>query len=376
MVKSVLSMGFSTAGSDFISDEREAGTDYVAEVDNISAAGWDELVQSFDDANLYQTWAHAGLKWGHGQLSHLILKRAGAVVAVVQVAIVSVPLLGPRMGHIRFGPLWLRKGSAPDPDVYRAMLAAMRTEYCERRGLLLRLKPWDSIEEQESLALMREAAGFKRQERVPTYDTFVLDLAFDVEKIHSGLAQSWRRDLKRAKNKNFTTRCSRDPADLEVFLSIYREMNTRSQFADFTDIHLLAKMFGDLPEKAQPHIMLCFEGNTPVSGIVFSVIGDRALALFGASTTSGLHRGASYIANWEVLIWLKENSRCRWYDLVGGLGNPGIYHFKAGLAKGCGTELNMGDYDAGGSLITKFVVYIGERLRPSYAKLRASKNRL
>jgi hypothetical protein len=348
---------------------------YVAEVDNVDGAAWNALLQTIDDANLYQMWAHGVAKWGRENLSHLILKKDGVTVAIAQVTIVSVPMLGPRMAHVRSGPLWMLHRSEVSTDCYREMLKALQNEYCMRRGLLLRIKPWETAGEQQQLTAIRLSAGFVKQKHLRPYDTFVLDLDRSVDDIHAGLSQSWRRDLKRARKKNFTTRWSRELADFDVFLEIYRDMHARNSFSDLTDIHLLREMIAGLPEALRPVVMLCEDSDAVVSGVVFSIIGNRALALFGASTQSGLSQGASYVVNWAVVKWLKDDGRCRWYDLVGGLSKPGIRHFKAGLAKGCGEELHMSDYDTGGSTVTKLVVRTCEKLRPLHTFLYARVNR-
>jgi len=56
-----------------------------------------------------------------------------------------------------------------------------------------------------------------------------------------------------------------------------------------------------------------------------------------------------------MLEWLKENTDCHWYDLVGGLSNPGIRQFKFGLAKVCGQELHIQDYARRSSLLNRLV---------------------
>jgi hypothetical protein len=62
-------------------------------------------------------------------------------------------------------------------------------------------------------------------------------------------------------------------------------------------------------------------------------MGDSAIYLLGATSDSGLKAKGSYLLQWSVIRWLKENG-VKWYDL-GGIDperNPGVYSFKRGLS--------------------------------------------
>ena len=62
-------------------------------------------------------------------------------------------------------------------------------------------------------------------------------------------------------------------------------------------------------------------------------MGDSAIYLLGATSDDGLNAKGSYLLQWTLIQWLKENG-VRWYDL-GGIdpeGNPGVYYFKRGFS--------------------------------------------
>jgi hypothetical protein len=61
---------------------------WQVEVDRSTPAEWSQMLDLFEDANLYQTWSYGGIRWGGENLSHLVLKRAGEVVGLAQVRIV------------------------------------------------------------------------------------------------------------------------------------------------------------------------------------------------------------------------------------------------------------------------------------------------
>ena len=53
--------------------------DWQVEVDRATPAEWAQMLDLFNDANLYQTWSYGRVRWGEENLSHLVLKRNGEV---------------------------------------------------------------------------------------------------------------------------------------------------------------------------------------------------------------------------------------------------------------------------------------------------------
>jgi hypothetical protein len=80
-------------------------------------------------------------------------------------------------------------------------------------------------------------------------------------------------------------------------------------------------------------VLVCISQGVPISGLVAAVMGDSAIYVLGATGDEGLNSKGSYLLQWTLISWLKENGY-RWYDL-GGIDperNPGVYHFKSGLS--------------------------------------------
>ena len=64
--------------------------------------------------------------------------------------------MAPDPGSVR------RRGQSQRPEVYRAVLSAMRAEYAGRRGLLLRVKPWETKRSRAGLVDYRLRAVRRR----------------------------------------------------------------------------------------------------------------------------------------------------------------------------------------------------------------------
>ena len=62
------------------------------------------MLDLFDDANIYQTSAYGGVRWGEKNLSRIVLKRDGEVMGMAQLRIVRPTPLKFGMAYLRWGP--------------------------------------------------------------------------------------------------------------------------------------------------------------------------------------------------------------------------------------------------------------------------------
>src|SRR5438105_4123074 len=119
------SVPISTLVDDGESEHSTSGAlrpDFQVAIDQVTEGEWNSFLSQFADASLYQTWAYGAVSWGERSLSHLLLRRAGQVVGMAQFRIMRVPLLSSGIAYLRWGPLWRRRDSAPDPGVLTALL--------------------------------------------------------------------------------------------------------------------------------------------------------------------------------------------------------------------------------------------------------------
>ncbi len=92
---------------------------YSAEVDEVDEAHWYGLLRQFEDANIYQAWAYGLVRSGRQNISHLVLKEHGKVVAIAQSRIMKAPVIGAGVAYVMWGPLWrLREGQADGGDLF------------------------------------------------------------------------------------------------------------------------------------------------------------------------------------------------------------------------------------------------------------------
>lgn len=308
---------------------------YYIETDQCSADGWSSLVDGFADANIYQTWAFGAVSWGERNLSHLVLKRGGSVVAVAQLRIVRPAKLKWGLALLRWGPLCELKNEPFDSEALREMARRLREEYCAHRGLLLRVLP-NSFNGTMRADSFREAFcdyAVKPHERGQTNRTFVVDLSPSLEEIRKRLDQKWRNQLNAAERNGLVVKEGTGSDLFDAFLKMYDEMMTRKKFDSSTNVHEFARIQAQLPVNQKMAILICEHNGVPVSGLVGAVVGNCGIYLHGATSDNGLKLKGSYLLQWKMIQRLKACGVPH-YNL-GGINpstNPGVYHFKKGLS--------------------------------------------
>ncbi|MGB8579192.1 MAG: peptidoglycan bridge formation glycyltransferase FemA/FemB family protein [Candidatus Sulfotelmatobacter sp.] len=308
---------------------------WQVEVDRATSEEWSGMLDGFEDANIYQTWSYGAVRWGRKNLSHLVLKRDGDVVAVAQLRIVRPTKLNFGMAYLRWGPLCHRRGRGLDAEVIVAMAQALREEYVGKRRLLLRILPNAFMGTQRGALFQSAFNGFTQEASTPAnlYRTFVVDLTPSLDQLRKNLDKKWRNQLTRSEKNGLTVIADIGSAAYEIFCRMYAQMLKRKAFETTVDVEEFGRIQESLPEAQRMRILICEQNGVPVAGIVASAMGDSAIYLLGATSDDGLNSKGAYLLQWTMMQWLKENG-FKSYDL-GGIdpeGNPGVYSFKKGFS--------------------------------------------
>jgi lipid II:glycine glycyltransferase (peptidoglycan interpeptide bridge formation enzyme) len=349
---------------------------YSVEVDNITQNEWSQLLLKFEDASIFQTWEYGSAHWGEKNISHLILKKEGQVVAATQLWVVKIPVIGSGFAHISWGPMWRLLGQSLEPETVRHMLRSLKEEYVIRRRLLLRIRAYsvDSTIEGEMVRSNLEAEGFQFQTKESRYHTYRLNLGSELQEIRRKLLPRWRRNLKKAENIDLTVISGDNDEMFQSFSMLYHDMLSRKGFKEYVaDMSKYANIQKSLPEKLKMKIFLCYYQGEVVAGETVPLLGDTGMYLLSATSTKSIELNlyAAYLVQWKIIEWLKQNG-FQYYDLRGGVEGdmPGVKFFKSGLS---GDEIfYLGSYENHNSKISYFMVRTGEFLQD----LNKIKNRL
>lgn len=334
---------------------------FVRQVDQVSEGEWNALIEGFADASVYQTWAYGAVSWGEKQLSHLVLRRDDAPVALAQLRIVRVPVLGSGIAYVRWGPLSVPWRSTWDPTVWRAITEALIEEYVVRRGLVLRVVPNTFRQEPAAGAIesIWSELGLVEDASVRSYHTLRVDLRASVEVLRRQLSGRWRRQLSIAERNQLEIVEGRTDDLYQQFLILYGEMMARKRFDTSVDVDEFLRIQRQLPDSQKMMILLCLAGGVPVAGLVVATVGRTAIYLLAATGDEGLEARGSYLLQWHALQRLKALG-LEWYDL-GGVNqeiNPGVFTFKSGMG---GEDVRqLGRYQLSRAGLSRLTVRVGE----------------
>jgi len=350
---------------------------YTVKTDTIDKEIWSRILLEFDDANIYQTWSYGAVRWGEKNLSHLLLKKGGEIVAAAQSRIVKLPVLPGGIAYVRWGGMWQRKGRPKDPDVFRRMILALKQEYAERRGLFLRMLPNIMDKDATEMIHILQEEGFERRTPPEGGRTLYIDLRHSMEELRAGMKRGWRKQLNRAERNGLELVEASDEKLFEIFAEAYREMHNRKGFTEYVDIDEFRQMQQDLDDALKMKIIACQSNGDLHAAFIFSTLGNMGLALLGATSNKGLKSGGLHFLMWKSIEWLK-NRGYQWYDLGGYNPErvPGTAYFKSGLAGKTGTDAKpIGQFDICRSRISTLAVRQMDGMRMQYRKLRERINR-
>jgi lipid II:glycine glycyltransferase (peptidoglycan interpeptide bridge formation enzyme) len=308
---------------------------WQVEVDRATPSEWSQMLDQFDDANIYQTAAYGGVRWGEKNLSRLVLKMDGEVVAIAQLRIIRPTPLKFGIAYLRWGPLWKRRELPLDPEVPAHMARAIEDEYLRKRKLFVRILPnvFAGTARAEAFQAAFSEFATENGKAAETYRTFVLDLTPPLDELRKRLDKKWRNQLSRAEKNGLTVTAGNRVEDFRIFLDMYGEMYRRKAFKATVDAEEFVQIQQELPETQRMRVLICRENGVAGAGVVASAMGDSAIYLLGATSDAGLNAKGAYLLQWTLIAWLKERG-IRFYDL-GGIdpeGNPGVYHFKKGFS--------------------------------------------
>jgi peptidoglycan biosynthesis/recognition FemAB-like protein len=334
--------------------------DFQVEVDRITPAEWAAMLNLFQDANFYQTWSYGAARWEEKNLSHLVLKRNDEVFGMAQLRIVRPAGLNFGMAYLRWGPLCHLRGRELDPQAAMGMARALLEEYVCKRRLLLQVLP-NAFVGTPRCALFESAfSGFTPEPRTSanTHRTFILNLRPPLDELRRNLDKKWRNQLTRSEKNGLKIVAGNGADEFRRFSQMYEQMLERKAFESSVDIEEFGRIQEDLPQTHRMRTLICEQDGIPVAGLVASAMGDSAIYLLGATSTSGLNSKGAYLLQWTMIQWLKEND-ISWYDL-GGIDperNAGVYHFKSGLS---GADLcQMTPLVASNSVVSSAIVRVG-----------------
>ena len=353
-------------------DIRPLAVGYSSEIDKADERAWDQLLQGFDDGNINQTWAYAAVVAGRRDMSHMVLRLNGDVVAIAEVRIKKLPLFGLGIAYVGWGPLWRRTGTDVNVESFRNAVRALRNEYVCKRGLNLRLFPLVFEDEPLPISTILADEGFSQISKESGDRTILMDITPSLEILHESMARNWKRSLKHAENFGLEIIEGLEEELVEEFMKIYDEMISRKMLVESNAFNYCKQLQKQLPEQFKMKIMLCRSSEGICAGLVSSSIGKMGIEILAATSNIGIHSCGSHLLRWRLVEELKRQG-VSIYNMNGinPAKNPGTYRFKSELARKHGRDLfYIGKYDAVAGTFGYTIIQLADMLRAGKRKLR------
>ncbi|WP_027368482.1 lipid II:glycine glycyltransferase FemX [Desulfocurvibacter africanus] len=347
-------------------------TPYAVSVDSLSPHEWDALMPTFGDAHLYQAGAYGTVRFGRQRLSHLVLSRNGHLLAATQVRVFRLPGLKGGLAQVRHGPLHWTDNHASPREVLHWSLAALREEYVERRGMLLRIVPSPFMVAEGYFDEVLHEEGYRPARKAGRTDsTIFMDLRQSEEALLANTKPRWRRYLRNAQKNGIEVVSGTSDELLSIFDDFFGQLVARKGFVEFMAIDSLRDIQHGLPDDLKLRVFVGSHEGKPVSAVVYVAMGKTAMYIHGATADDAMHLRVSYLLHWEAVRWARSRG-CELLDLNGvhKASSQGVYQFKSGLAGDGEPVRYFPEYECCRNPLSFAAVHAGEWLRFGSMKAR------
>jgi hypothetical protein len=188
-------------------------------IKHLTRREWDELAPLFDDLSYCQggSYAEEAAKDVGAHLEFVAILQAESVVGLANIRVKQVPFSGIGVAYALHAPL-SRQRHALSEDFFGYCLDALRAEYVERRGVILRIvPPVNGGYRLDAQAAVLEQRGFRRSNRHKAHETFLLDLTDSLSNIRETFDRKWRNHLSKAQRSNVDVTISETLASFDHF---------------------------------------------------------------------------------------------------------------------------------------------------------------
>ena len=295
----------------------------------VSGADWDAIIGSFDEICQEQTHAFATTRWPDVGQEPIVFQRGTTVVGGALVMIQSLPLGLGKIAVIKWAPMLAASDTADAETLRTAMVDCLFRDYAEKRGMMLSVLLHASPSQTNAGYLALRQRGFQRGSTLLFPNRYLVRLRLSDDELRKSFHQTWRRQLNKAEKANLEF-FRAEPSEIEDFKALYAAMTERKQFPDHSAYETLDVLMG-LDEPLRPELFFVRHEGEIVAGALIFKAGQRAVYLYGATNDKALPLRAGYFLHWQVIRWLRDNTRAEWYDLGGTDGFQGLHQFKSGM---------------------------------------------
>ena len=319
---------------------------------DLKGQAWNELITSFPNPHILQSWEWGEVKSSFGWDMTLYIWRnpAAEVTAASLVLRRTIPVPG-LTGRLNF--LYLPKGPLlmdwSDDETRQQVLIDLSTLAKDLGGFFVKIDPdirlgigipgksgcSDDPMGQTLQSELQNMGWLYSNEQVQFRNTVVLDLQPTEDDLLANMKQKTRYNIRLAGRKGVVIRTG-DVSDLDDLFSMYVETSMRDGFVIRDERYYHAVWSGFMQAGMAEPLIAEVDGQS-VAGLILFHFAGQAWYLYGMSRLAHRDKMPNYLLQWAAIRRAKEMG-CVEYDLWGApeIFNDqdplwGVYRFKSGL---------------------------------------------
>lgn len=288
---------------------------------------WEQRFKSIPRPNLLQSYAYAqaicplkGLKPRWGMI--YINEQEAGLVQIFEAGILKNAIHAVILDR---GPLWF-DGYETEQNI-QSFFKEFNDLFPNRWGRKRRIIPETTL----------DISPYGYTKTGPGYQTRILDLRQNNEKLRKNLKKNWRGTLKKAEKQGVRTEWDEKGEHLAWLLQHYA-VDKETKGYDGPSVKLIKALAKTMIPRGDMIIGRAILDDKPIAGIMILRHGAGATYQLGFSSNAGRSVGAHHILLWNAMLELKDKG-IKDFDL-GGINNEtakGVQHFKEGMG---GTVFN------------------------------------
>lgn len=297
---------------------------------------WQHIVNGFGDHNYRQDWDYGreSASRYNARVEPMAVRLGTQIIGAAMVRLKKIPFIKAGIAYIGGGPL-TRRGHDVSDDVasLQTCLTALRREYMDLRGYMLRILPplhpaggYDAITE------AFRSSHFDTSAWPPPFRTILINISRPLADIRKTLAQKWRNGLNNAEKRGMLVKGGNDLELFEQFEQLFEQFMTRKGISVDVGADYYTGMRARGGDNKGYYVNIAYADGVPIAGQLVSLLGDTGVTLLAATSDVGLNCKASNLLQWDSIAEAHRRGM-NWFDL-GGIepeSQPGVYHFKRGL---------------------------------------------
>lgn len=247
--------------------------------------------------------------------------------------VVKYPLfLGKSYLYVPRGPL---TSSPIGLQTFNNFVEAIKELTKKENAAFVRIEP--PTEEKINITQIKKAAFLKVTKNSPLgsqvspAETLILDLRLTEDQILSQMKPKGRYNIRVAKKNGVIIRESTVAKDVDIFLNLLRELESRGQYSGHNDDYY-RKLVTTLIKERSGKMFIAYFNKEPINAIIVSHYGKTATYIHGASSNNNREVMAPYLTQWEAICDAK-NKGCHIYDFWGIASKDDANHHWKGITE-------------------------------------------